>query len=1204
MRVNLTFLVVALVMTSLFVGCGGGSSSGGSGHPTLSSISVSGPATMTIGTTGQFTATGKYSDGTTRTLGSSVMWASSSSAVATVDAMGKVTAVSSGPVTISATIGTISGSASLTVSAAISSIAVTPNPGSVNVNGTLQMTAIATLADGSTQDITATANWSSSLPNIASVAATGGLVTGVSKGTASIKASLSGISGQSSVTVNAVLTSISITPNPSSVVVGSTLSFVATGNYNDGSTKVITTSVTWSSSNPAAATIVATTGVATGVAKGTTTISALSGTVTGTSGLSVTPSLVSIAVTPNPGSVAVNGTLQMTAIATFSDSTTQDITATANWTSSLPNIASVASLGGLVTGVSNGTATIKAAQGGASGQSSVTVNAVLTSIAVTPNPSSVVQGSTLQFTATGTYNDGSTKTITTSVTWTSSATGVATVGSTTGLATGVSKGSTIITATSGTVSGTSLLSVTPSISSIAVTPNPGSVSVNGTLQMTAIATFSDSTTQDITATANWTSSIPTIATVSNPGGLVSGVSKGTSTIKASSGGVFGTSSVTVSTTLTSITLAPNPASVLVNSNLQFSATGHYSDGSSQDITNQVSWTSSDPTKATITPNAGLAVGKASGQTTITATQGSVSGTDTLTVKALLQSISVSPLCPGVQVTKTQQLTATGFFNDGTSQDLTSSATWSSSDNTKATVNSSGLASGLSAGAATLTATAVAADGTSVSGSTALNVVTPFAVAPSLSGTYAFNLLGADTRGSQFYAGSFVADGHGNISGVEDSNTSSGVHTNVALSGTYFVYPDGRGQITFNANAIYPTGITLRFILSRNGGASWTLGKMMEFDGKGTARGSFELQDSSAFNDAGVSGTYVFRNSGMDSLNNPMGQVGLFVADGAGNISGGDVDTNDFGSISSAAITLNATTYVVNDTTHGRGTLQLTTASASANFAFYIINANKVILLQTDTGANSALAGVAELQAAQTFTAGSLNGGYVFLLDQSVLVGPTLSQDRGEFNQVGHWAFDAVSHVDGTQDEDSFSGNPLTGIMGSYAVGALNKINGRGTMTNVTSIGNRSYVFYMVSTSKVYVLETFLGATTGASNAPTGVAEAQSGAPFSQSTLNGSYAVDSSEVAEEYSEALLQLEFSGAGAISGVADLSVNGVVSCSTVTPVYSSINPNPDPTLGRGVISLPPELGSNDVVFYLRDAKKGFLMGVNPDTDGSITQQ
>src|SRR5581483_3424619 len=376
-----------------------------------------------------------------------------------------------------------------------------------------------------------------------------------------------------------------------------------------------------------------------------------------------------------------------------------------------------------------------------------------------------------------------------------------------------------------------------------------------------------------------------------------------------------------------------------------------------------------------------------------------------------------------------------------------SATWSSSDGSKATVNSAGLASGVGVGTASITASATAATGTVVSASTTLNVVSAFSSAPSLNGAYAFTLLGADTRGSQFYAGSFVADGNGTITGIEDSNTLGGVHSNVSLAGTYVVYPDGRGQISFNANLIHSTGLTLRFILSRNGGSTWALGKMMEFDGKGTLRGDFELQDSSAFKNSGINGPYVFRTSGMDALSNPMGQVGIFNADGFGHIVNGNVDTNDFGSISSAAVALSATTYTVSDTIHGRGTLQLNTATTAATFAFYVVNANKINLIETDSGATTALGGVAELQANQTFTAASLNGGYVFLLDQSVLVAPTVNLDRGEFNQIGRWDFDGVSHVDAVQDEDSNTGNPLTGIVGSYAVGGQG-VNGRATMTNV------------------------------------------------------------------------------------------------------------------------------------------------------------
>jgi Bacterial Ig-like domain (group 2) len=82
----------------------------------------------------------------------------------------------------------------------------------------------------------------------------------------------------------------------------------------------------------------------------------------------------------------------------------------------------------------------------------------LTSIAVTPGTAAIVSGGTQQFTATGTYSDGSTQNITSQVTWTSSNTGVATI-NTAGLASGVSAGSSTLTAAQGGVTGTATLTV-------------------------------------------------------------------------------------------------------------------------------------------------------------------------------------------------------------------------------------------------------------------------------------------------------------------------------------------------------------------------------------------------------------------------------------------------------------------------------------------------------------------------------------------------------------------------------------------------------------------------------------------------------------------------------------------------------------------------------------------------------------------------
>ena len=162
--------------------------------------------------------------------------------------------------------------------------------------------------------------------------------------------------------------------------------------------------------------------------------------------------LVAIAVTPSPASVGVGLTLQFTAIGTFDDASTADLTASASWVSSDGLVASI-DAGGLATGVWVGIASISASQNGVT-SAPVPLNVIapppLVSIAVTPNPGSVAVGQSQQFTATGTFDDDSTEDLTASVTWLSSETMFATIDAA-GLATGESEGVTLITATQGSV---------------------------------------------------------------------------------------------------------------------------------------------------------------------------------------------------------------------------------------------------------------------------------------------------------------------------------------------------------------------------------------------------------------------------------------------------------------------------------------------------------------------------------------------------------------------------------------------------------------------------------------------------------------------------------------------------------------------------------------------------------------------------------
>src|SRR5258708_4303482 len=113
-----------------------------------------------------------------------------------------------------------------------------------------------------------------------------------------------------------VLQSITVTPTASTLPVESTLQFKATGTYSGGPTQDLTSSVTWSSTTPATASISAG-GLATSVACGMTTIKATSGSIRGTTTLTVTPPLTSIAVNPPSISIAATTATSFTATGTF-----------------------------------------------------------------------------------------------------------------------------------------------------------------------------------------------------------------------------------------------------------------------------------------------------------------------------------------------------------------------------------------------------------------------------------------------------------------------------------------------------------------------------------------------------------------------------------------------------------------------------------------------------------------------------------------------------------------------------------------------------------------------------------------------------------------------------------------------------------------------------------------------------------------------
>ncbi|HXY11335.1 MAG TPA: Ig-like domain-containing protein, partial [Terriglobales bacterium] len=434
----------------------------------------------------------------------------------------------------------------------------------------------------------------------------------------------------------------------------------------------------------------------------------------------------------------------------------------------------------------------------ASTSGSTTPSPVLQSIAVSPASPSIAVGGTQQFLATGSFSDGSTQNLTTSATWTSSNSQEA--GISRGLATGVAGGAVTITASQGGVSSPPVtLNVTAApatLTSIAVTPSAGSVAVGGTQQFLATGSFSDGSTQNLTTSATWTSSNSQEAGISR--GLATGVAAGSVTITASEGGVSSppvTLSVTAAApTLTSIAVTPSTASIAVGQTEQFTATGTFSNGSTQNLTTSAAWTSSNSQEAGV--SRGLATGATAGSVTITASEGGVSSPAvTLSVTAApatLTSIAVTPSAASIAVGQTEQFTATGTYSNNTVQNLTSSVTWSASPS-DASISSTGLATGTAAGQSNITATM----GSVTSSTTAVLTVTE-AAAPTGNAFYV-STTGSDSNpGTQSSPWKTIQHAANTVQAGDTVYVRAGVYNesvNIAVSGSATA-----GPVTF---ASYP-----------------------------------------------------------------------------------------------------------------------------------------------------------------------------------------------------------------------------------------------------------------------------------------------------------------------------------------------------------------------------------------------------------------
>lgn len=264
------------------------------------------------------------------------------------------------------------------------------------------------------------------------------------------------------------------------------------------------------------------------------------------------------------------------------------------------------------------------ALGACSSDSTEPASAVV-SVAVTPRVNNMIVGGTQQLAAQALDASGN-PIAGKAITWTSSEPSVATV-SASGLVTTVGPGSTAIQASADNSSGFAAISVTAPVSSVVITGNGGVIPVGTTQQLTANLRDAGGNSLYI-RTVTWTSSAPTIATVSSTG-LLTAVSAGTATITATSEGRTGTATVTTAVTfpVATVTVTPALATLVTGTSQQLTAT--LRDGAGNALTDRtITWTSSNPAIATVSAT-GLLTTLTSGTVTITAASEGKSGTSTL-----------------------------------------------------------------------------------------------------------------------------------------------------------------------------------------------------------------------------------------------------------------------------------------------------------------------------------------------------------------------------------------------------------------------------------------------------------------------------------------------------------------------------------------------------------------------------------------------
>ena len=617
----------------------------------------------------------------------------------------------------------------------------------------------------------------------------------------------------------------------------------------------------------------------------------------------------------------------------------------------------------------------------------------------------------------------------------------------------------------------------------------------------------------------------------------------------------------------SISISPSSASVQTGATQQFTAT--VSNTTNTAVAWQVnSVTGGNSTVGTIS-SSGLYTAPASVPNPATVTVSAISQADssktasasvTVTAPPSGISVSVSPTSVTLAANASQQFVAAVTGNSNTAVNWQVNGV-TGGNSTFGTVSSTGLYTApLSPPAEAITVSAVSQVDTTQSGSA--QVTAQFGNA-SVNGSYVFLVTEQDNvnrTGFAFIGGTFTADGNGNITtGREDQNSSiNGLVTNIPLTGTYSVAPNGQGTATIKGSGTSK----FSFALTSNARA-----QVIEFDGQAVTTGFVQQQDTTQI--ASLNGTFVFSLFGDDG--GPLSVVGqLQLSNGV--ITG----TEDFNSIGTVVTNqaLNGS-YTVG--TSGHGLASITDTSGTSQFAFYIINSKAIAFLDVDVS-GAITAGTALAQDSTQFSDASVSSS-VFLLS-----GLSLPSNDG-FTVAGQFTPDGKGSLSSGVFDENDGGTFLqnTAFTGTYSLAAT----GRGIATVIASAGQSSFIFWMASPTIGFFMES------DSSSVASGTLLAQQGGPFNNSSIAGNYAFALS--GEPFTNvqrfaAVGQFTADGNGSFTGTEDLDQDPMLF--PAVPVHGtySIAAN---GRGTGVITAPT---ATNYAFYFASPHEVIFIATDPN--------